>query len=433
MSRALELYRSLPRYLTTRTVSGRLPSLAGAAATTTAPLRLRDRPTPSRPGPDWVTIRPRLSGICGSDLATVTGRSSFYFASLVSMPFVPGHEIVADTQTDVTLSNGTELSAGSRVVVDPVLGCAARGLPACTGCAGGHTSRCDRVTSGHVSPGLQTGFCADTGGGWSGALVAHRSQLYPVPADLPDERAVLVEPLACAVHTALRAAPADGDRVLVIGAGAVGLFTLLALRAYTRAGTVTVVAKHRRQVELARLFGADEVLPPASAVGGVRRGTRALRLDPEVGPPYLLGGVDVAIDCAGSASSLSTALRTTRAGGRVVLSGVPTGSVDLTPLWFRELELVGAYASSAGTAAHPAVRLDAHSDDRPDNQVNGHAGGRPRERSDFDRALELAASAPLDGILSATYPLDRWRDALDHALSAGRLGAVKVAFDLMTP
>ncbi|ONH35279.1 zinc-binding dehydrogenase [Protofrankia sp. BMG5.30] len=425
MSRALELYRSLPRYLTTRTVSGRLPSLAGAAATTTAPLRLRDRPTPSRPGPDWVTIRPRLSGICGSDLATVTGRSSFYFASLVSMPFVPGHEIVADTQTDVTLSNGTELPAGSRVVVDPVLGCAARGLPACTGCAGGHTSRCDRVTSGHVSPGLQTGFCSDTGGGWSGALVAHRSQLYPVPADLPDERAVLVEPLACAVHTALRAAPADGDRVLVIGAGAVGLFTLLALRAYTRAGTVTVVAKHRRQVELARLFGADEVLPPASAVGGVRRGTRALRLDPEVGPPYLLGGVDVAIDCAGSASSLSTALRTTRAGGRVVLSGVPTGSVDLTPLWFRELELVGAYASSAGTAAHPAVR--------PDNQVNGQVNGRPRERSDFDRALELAASAPLDGILSATYPLDRWRDALDHALAAGRLGAVKVAFDLMTP
>ncbi len=233
----------------------------------------------------------------------------------------------------------------------------------------------------------------------------HRSQLHPVPADLPDERAVLVEPLACAVHTALRARPADGDRVLIIGAGAVGLFTLLALRAYTKAGPVTVVAKHRRQVELARRFGADEILPPASAVGGVRRGTRALRLDPEVGPPYLLGGVDVAIDCAGSASSLSTALRTTRAGGRVVLSGVPTGSVDLTPLWFRELELVGTYASSIGTD----------------------------DRTDFDRALELAATAPLDGIVSATYPLDRWRDALDHALAAGRLGAVKVAFDLMTP
>ncbi|WP_241255732.1 alcohol dehydrogenase catalytic domain-containing protein, partial [Candidatus Protofrankia californiensis] len=116
MSRALELYRSLPRYLTARTLSGRLPSLAAAAATTTAPLRLSDRPAPSRPGPDWVTIRPRLSGICGSDLATITGQSSFYFASLVSMPFVPGHEIVADTQTDVTLCDDTQLPAGSRVV-----------------------------------------------------------------------------------------------------------------------------------------------------------------------------------------------------------------------------------------------------------------------------------------------------------------------------
>ncbi len=422
MSRALELYRSMPRYLATRAVSGRLPALAGAAAATTAPLRLTDGPAPALPGEGWVTIRPRLSGICGSDLVTVTGQSSFYFTSLVSMPFVPGHEIVADTQTDVTLADGTELPAGSRVVLDPVLGCAARGVAVCAGCVAGHTSRCDRVTSGHLSPGLQTGSCAQTGGGWSRALVAHRSQLYPVPADLPDERAVLVEPLACAVHTALRARVADGDRVLIIGAGSVGLLTLLALRAYTRAGRVTVVAKHRHQVELARRFGADEILPPASAVGGVRRGTRALKLEPDVGPPYLLGGVDIAIDCAGSASSLSTALRVTRAGGRVVLSGVPTGSVDLTPLWFRELELVGTYASSVGRPRPADVPADVPAQ-RPDDPAS--------DRPDFVRALELAATAPLDGVVSATYPLDRWRDALDHALGAGRLGAVKVAFDLM--
>ncbi|WP_239346673.1 zinc-binding dehydrogenase [Frankia sp. CiP3] len=414
MSRALELYRSMPRYLATRTLSGRLPALAGAAAGMTAPLRLTDGPAPAVPGEGWVPIRPRLSGICGSDLATVTGQLSLYFTSLVSMPFVPGHEIVADTQTSVTLTDGTELPAGSRVVLDPVLGCAARGLPACAGCAAGHTSRCDNITVGHLSPGLQTGFCARTGGGWSRSLVAHRSQLYPVPADLPDERAVLVEPLACAVHTALRARAGDGDRILIIGAGSVGLFTLLALRAYTKAGLVTVVAKHRHQVERARLFGADEIISPASAVGGVRRATRALKLEPEAGPPYLLGGVDIAIDCAGSASSLSTALRVTRAGGRVVLSGVPTGPVDLTPLWFRELELVGTYASSAGRGL-PA---------------DGAAGAAVAP-ADFVRALELAATAPLDGVVSAAYPLDRWRDALDHALGAGRLGAVKVAFDLM--
>src|SRR5206468_362057 len=83
-----------------------------------------------------------------------------------------------------------------------VLACAARGLDLCAACAEGDRNRCDRVTVGHVSPGLQTGFCTDTGGGWSGQLVAHVSQLHAVPDELPDERAVLVEPLACAVHAA---------------------------------------------------------------------------------------------------------------------------------------------------------------------------------------------------------------------------------------
>ncbi|MBL7495208.1 zinc-binding dehydrogenase [Frankia sp. CNm7] len=428
MTRGLELYRSMPRYAAARVLSSRVPSLAGAAATSAAPLRLVDRGDPALPGRGWVTVRPSLAGICGSDLATVTGQSSFYFSPLVSMPFTPGHEVVGTLQSDAVLADGTVYRAGSRVVIDPVLGCEARGLDPCVNCVAGLTSRCDRVTVGHLSPGLQTGYCKDTGGGWSRAMVAHLSQLHPVPGDLPDERAVLVEPLATAVHTAGRARVAAGDRVLVIGSGAVGLFTLLALRAYTPAAHITVVAKHRRQVELARAFGADEVLSPSDALGGVRRATRALRAEPELGGPYLLGGVDVAVDCAGSASSLSTALRVTRAGGRVVLSGVPSGSVDLTPLWYRELELVGTYASS-GRTGRPAAGEDGPLREPAGAGPAAGLDGDGGARSDFGRAFALAASAPLDGVVSAVYPLARWREALDHALSAGRLGAVKIAFD----
>jgi threonine dehydrogenase-like Zn-dependent dehydrogenase len=218
-----------------------------------------------------------------------------------------------------------------------------------------------------------------------------------VPDSLDDQRAVLIEPMACAVHAARRADVGDGQSVLVVGAGAVGLFITLALRELTPAAVITVVAKHRRQAELARLFGATEVVTPGEVVGGVRRATRALRLEPERGPAYLLGGVDVAIDAVGSRSSIDTALRTTRAGGRVLLAGVPGEGVDLTPAWFRELQVSGAYAS-AGDA--------------------------------FDVAAALAATAPLDGLLGVAYPLDRWREALDHAGDAGRLGTVKVAFDL---
>ena len=73
---------------------------------------------------------------------------------------------------------------------------------------------------------------------------------------------------------------------------------------------MTVVAKHRRQAELARQFGASDVVSPGEVATAVRRSTRALRLEPERGPAYLLGGVDVAIDAVGSRGSVDTALRT---------------------------------------------------------------------------------------------------------------------------
>jgi threonine dehydrogenase-like Zn-dependent dehydrogenase len=139
------------------------------------------------------------------------------------------------------------------------------------------------------------------------------------------------------------------------------------------------------------------VVSPREVIGGVRRATRALRLEPERGPAFLLGGVDVAIDAVGSRTTIDTALRTTRAGGRVLLAGMPAQPVDLTPAWFRELEVTGAYATGGDA---------------------------------FEVAMSVAAAAPLDGLLGVTYPLDRWREALDHAGQAGRLGTVKVAFDM---
>jgi len=371
----------------------------GLIAGPLAPLRLVNRDEPRPPAEGWGRVRPLLSGICGSDLAAVSGKSSFYFSPLVSMPFVPGHEVVGELLDDLD-----GLAAGSRVVLEPVLGCAARGVDPCASCAGGATSRCDRITVGHVSPGLQTGYCADTGGGWGGMLVAHRSQLHAVPDELPNERAVLIEPLSCAVHAVLRGRPEPGATVLVVGAGTVGLLTLLALREFTEAGPILVVAKHGHQRQLANAFGATEVIDPAKAVPALRRSTRAYRLMPERGSAYLLGGVDVAFDCVGSKPALELALRTTRAGGRVVLAGMPASGADLSPLWFRELEMVGAYATGTELTERGVA-------------------------STFDLAIDLARQAPLEDLLGAVYPLHRWREALDHALAAGRLGTVKVAFD----
>jgi threonine dehydrogenase-like Zn-dependent dehydrogenase len=399
MMLALELFRSIPRYAAARAVGSRMPGLLVGPM---APVRLvtRDEPVVRHAG--WARVRPLLSGICGSDLGAVTGSTSLYFSALVSMPFVPGHEVVGELLDDCD-----DLPRGTRVVLDPVLACAARGLPACPMCASGRTNLCNHVTVGHVSPGLQTGYCRDTGGGWGEQLVAHRSQLHAVPDQLDDDRAVLVEPLACAVQLARRAQVPAGGSVLVSGAGAVGLFAVLALRELTDAGRITVIAKHGRQSELAKAFGATDVAAPDEAMRAVRRATRALRVAPQglPGPAsrlaggaseMLLGGVDVAIDAVGSSSSLDTVLRSTKAGGRVVLSGMPSAA-DLSPAWFRELEVAGTYASSGDA---------------------------------FEVAMQLAEHAPLDGVIGGRYPLHRWREALDHAHSAGRLGTVKVCFDV---
>jgi threonine dehydrogenase-like Zn-dependent dehydrogenase len=399
---ALELYRSVPRHfagraLSSRALGGRVP---GILAGSVAPLRLvtRDEPGPRRPG--WARLRTQLSGICGSDLGALSGHTSLYFSGLVSMPFVPGHEVVAELLDDCE-----DLPAGTRVVVDPVLTCAARAVEPCRACAAGRTNHCERITVGHLRPGLQTGFCADTGGGWSQRLEAHRSQLHAVADDVPDEQAVLTEPLACAVHVALRARVPANAHVLVSGAGSVGLLTTLALRSLTKAGEITVVAKHGHQRELARLCGASEVVAPGEVLRRIRRATGAFQVRPEFGSPYLLGGVDVAIDAVGNRRSLETALHATRAGGRVVLAGMPAPA-DLSAAWFRELEVVGAYASA---------------------QREEDADGRGA----FDIAGELvrgdAVQALARGI--ARYPLHRWREALDHAGGAGGLGTVKVAFD----
>src|SRR5215218_6343492 len=119
MAQALELFRSAPRFLAARAVSDRAPGLVAGPL---APLRIVNRPDPVPSRDGWARVKPLLSGICGSDLSTLAGRSSFYFSPLVTLPFVPGHEVVGELMDDCG-----DLVAGQRVVISSVLACAARG------------------------------------------------------------------------------------------------------------------------------------------------------------------------------------------------------------------------------------------------------------------------------------------------------------------
>jgi len=359
-------------------VAGRLTPGGGAKV---GPLALRDVDAPELPGPGWVRVRPRLAGICGSDLATIDGTSSRWFEPIVSFPFTPGHEVVGD------------LDDGTRVVVVPVLSCVTRGFSlVCPPCADGRINHCERIGFGDLEPGLQCGFCESTGGGWSTLMVAHESQLVALPAELSDEAAVLVEPTACAVHAA-SLVDAD-DEIALIGSGALGLLTIAALRQARPDAVIIATAKHPQQRELARALGASSVVAPNELDRAVRARSGTMKLD----NGQLSGGIGTVVDCVGSAESIAQALRIAAPGGTIHAVGMPgVTTVDLTPLWQREVALKGAYAY---------------------------------ERADFDTAVALVAALDLGRLVSATYPLRRYEDAIAHAADAGSRGAVKIAFDL---
>ena len=356
-------------------------------------LHLGDVAEPELPAANWVRVRSTLSGICGSDLAAIGGHASLYLDPLTSYPFVPGHEVV-----------GT-LDDGSRVVIEPALGCLVRGIdPLCPRCAEGRPGLCYNVTEGPIEVGLQTGYCADTGGGWGELLVAHPSQLHAVPDTLSDEAAVLIEPFACCVHAALRGAAGKADTVVVLGAGTIGLLTVAAIKLFTPPRRLIAVAKHPTQRDLARKWAADQVITPSEVFQRIRFATGARRLD-GMNRSLLLGGADITFECVGRADSLNDAVRFTREGGTVVAVGMPgEEKVDWAPIWQRELTVMGAYAY----------------------------GAEPKKKGKrtFQLALEAAPELHLETLTGPLFGLGEYKDAIAYAMSAGKLGAVKVAFDL---
>ncbi len=139
----------------------------------------------------------------------------------------------------------------------------------------------------------------------------------PVPDDDEDETAVLIEPLACAIHAALRAEVARRRPVRGRRRRHGRASSRRSRSAFTEPGPRDRGGEHQRQRAAAKLVaGADEVVRPEHAAKAVRRRTSAVMLTPERGQEFLLGGVDVAIECTGSSSALDLALRTTKAGGR---------------------------------------------------------------------------------------------------------------------
>lgn len=314
---------------------------------------VRDVPDPA--AGDGALVRVERVGLCGTDLKIVSG------AIPVRARRILGHEIVGRVEVAGVRQR---VSVGTRVVVDPSV--------ACGRC---HVCRHDRP---HLCPdGALLG--RDVDGGCAAYVTVDEDRLHPVPEEVSDDAAVLVQVLATCVHAQEGLAVFPGQTAVVIGLGVAGFLHLQLLR-LRGVEQVVAVTRSRSKYQLATSLGAT-VVPPIRAGAAVADLTGGR-------------GADIVVECAGTAHTLRQAMLLAGPGATVVAFGI-LGEADGLPTYqwyFKELT------------------------------IRCPRSARPR---DFPRAIGLARDRlRLAPLVSAVYPLDDAVDALAACADSDRLKVV---------
>jgi L-gulonate 5-dehydrogenase len=338
------------------------------AAVTRSPgvLVVDDVPEPGAPGPRDVIVRPEAVGICGSDLHFYTGDTGALSGARSFFPRIQGHEFSAVVE-QLGRDCPAGVRAGDRVAVWPLRGCGR-----CYPCRSGRANAC-------VSLDL-VGIHRD--GGLQQLVPVPVSQLFGV-GDLGSEPAAFVEPMSIAVHALGRAGIPDGEQAIILGAGPIGLATVLAA---TAAGARVMAADPvpaRR--DLALTMGAENAAWGGD--GGLLDAVQAWTHGP---------GAPVVIDTTGDPGALAQATRLVCSAGRVVVVGMSAAAAPLRSGVFPEKE-IDVLGSSCATAA------------------------------DFRSAVALvqAHRETISALFSHRFPLTRAREAIECVANPAA-GAVKV-------
>jgi L-iditol 2-dehydrogenase len=326
---------------------------------------LEERPRPA-PGPDQVLVRVRYSACCATDFDLIDGT----MPDQARYPIVLGHEWSGEV---VEAPPDHRDLIGRPVVADNLVTCGR-----CPACLAGRPNLCPRMD--------ELGFSLD--GAHADYLVTLARSVHVLPAGVPLEAAALTEPLGVALYGTRRARVGLGDRVLVLGAGPIGL---LALQTAIAAGAREVWQADRRaeRLALAARLGAavtvdvsrDDLLPALARA----------RFAP-----------DVVMECSGSPDAFALAIKAVRAGGRVGVLGYYSDELTRirpSDIMMRDLELIGAVC--------PTGTWDA--------AVGLLAGGRVDTRA----------------LITHVLPLERFEEA--YALARGHPGVVKVVLEVSTP
>jgi 2-desacetyl-2-hydroxyethyl bacteriochlorophyllide A dehydrogenase len=266
-----------------------------------------------RPGPTDLVIQVRACGLCGTDMHILEGEFP------AAPGIVLGHEFAG-----VVTEFGAAVTAfkpGDHVAVDPNIAC---GL--CPACQRGDVHLCDDLQA--------LGVTRD--GGFAEMAVLPASQAYRVPEQLSLEACALAEPLSCCLHGLDQAGIRTGDRVLVIGAGPIGLLMVQLARG-SGAAVVGVTDPFETKRALARRLGADRAVDPAGGDVTDRLGDLAPR------------GFDVVLECVGRPATAAQALGLARRGGTVIWFGVnpPGATVPVEPymIYRNELTIRAAFVN----------------------------------------------------------------------------------------
>lgn len=313
------------------------------------------------PRPDEAVVRTLAVGICGSDTHAIAGHHP-----LLPPPYHPGHEAVGIVEQ--TAADGSGPAVGSRVILKPNIVC---GI--CANCRAGRTNVCERLAWVGCDPSDRYP------GGMAEAFAAPARNLYPIHDAITPGQAALIECLATPVHATRIAGDLHGARVVVMGAGTIGVLVTLAARA---AGAAAVVATDldAGKLQRARRLGADDAVDAASD-----------DLAAHVGDA-LGGPADVVFDCVAIAASAAQWPALLRKAGTICVVGVPPRdhTVPMSAIQDQELRVQGC-------ASYTEV--------------------------DIERAIAMAGDIPADEIITAVHGLDGAAAAFDEAarFSSGKV------------
>ena len=389
-------------------------------------LRYVDLPDPELIAGDWVVIRPRYCGICGSDHKQVflDGNLDNPMTAVISWPQVLGHEVVGTIER--VGPKVSRVKVGDRVALNPWISCAPRGIdPPCPACQAGQNTLCRNFTKGRVAPGIHTGNSRDMTGGFAELVPAHETMAVPIPDGISWDQAVLADPFSVAFHSTLKVRPRPGSICAVYGCGNLGLLTIHVLKRVFKEVRVIAIAAFPHQADLARKFGADLVLdssPTRRIIEQVAEfaGCRVYYLKPN--KPWLIEGVDFLFDTVASAQTLETGIRIVKArvqdrdtgqdaAGVIVVTGVSSPKrFEWTPWYFKEIRIIGSNAFA----------------------IEDFEGRREHAYYHYFRFLQEGRVDPTP-MLTHRFPLSKFKDAIVSSHDQKRRRAVKVLFSFENP